>query len=123
MLNSNLLLRGNFDVDAHNCFSLQVQGRFLGSGFRPAATLAYSGSFFKTIDVCATYTVMPNSYDNIGLGLAFNIGTFHIYATTNNVIGCFKPLNTSSLNAQVGIVFNLRLPEMQWAGKRDAFEE
>ena len=123
MLNSNLLLRGNFDVDAHNCFSLQVQGRFLGSGFRPAATLAYSGSFFKAIDVCATYTVMPNSYDNIGLGLAFNIGTFHIYATTNNVIGCFKLLNTSSLNAQVGIAFNLRLPEMQWAGKREAFEE
>lgn len=111
MLNTNLLLRGNYDVDAHNRFSLQVQGRFMGSGFRPAATLAYSGSFFRMLDVCATYTVMPNSYDNIGLGLAGNFGTFHIYLTTNNIIGCFKPLNASSLNAQVGIVFNLRQPE------------
>ena len=111
MLNTNLLLRGNFDVDAHNRFSLQVQGRFLGSGFRPAATLAYSGSFFQMLDVCATYTVMPGSYDNIGLGLAGNFGPFHIYLTTNNIIGCFKPLNASGLNAQAGIVFNMWQPE------------
>ena len=111
MLNTNLLLRGNYDIDAHNRFSLQAQGRFLGSGFRPAATVAYSGSFFRMLDVCATYTVMPNSYDNIGLGLAGNFGIFHIYLTTNNVISYFKPLNASSINAQVGIVFNLRQPE------------
>ena len=108
MLNTNLLLRGYFDVNPQNRFSAQVQGCFLGSGFRPAFTVAYSGSFFRMLDVCATYTVMPNSYDNIGLGIAGNFGTFHIYATTNNVIGLFKPLNASSFNAQVGIVFNMR---------------
>lgn len=106
-LNTNILLRGNYDLDADNRFSVQVQGRFLGSGFRPAMTLAYSGSFFNMLDVCATYTLMPNSYDNIGLGIAGNFGTFHIYATTNNVVGLFKPLNASGWNAQVGIVFNL----------------
>lgn len=110
-LNTNLLFRGNYDIDAHNRFSAQVQGRFLGSGFRPAVTLAYSGSFFHMLDVCATYTVMKESYDNIGLGLAGNFGTFHIYATTNNIIGLFKPLNTSGFNAQVGIVFNLWMSE------------
>ena len=110
-LRTNLLLRGNYDLDAHNRFSAQVQGRFLGSGFRPAMTLAYSGSFFQMLDVCATYTIMPHSYDNIGLGLAGNFGTFHIYLTTNNIIGCFKPLNASAFNAQVGIVFNLWQPE------------
>lgn len=108
MLNTNLLLRGYFDINPQNRFSAQVQGCSLGSGLRPAFTVAYSGSFFRMLDVCATYTVMPNSYDNIGLGIAGNFGTFHIYATTNNVIGLFKPLNTSSFNAQVGIVFNMR---------------
>ena len=116
MLNTNLLLRGNFDIDAHNRLSLQAQGCFLGSGFRPAATLAYSGSFFNMLDVCATYTIMPNSYDNIGLGIAGVFDTFHIYLTTNNIIGCFKPLNASTFNAQVGIVFNLWLPERRAVG-------
>lgn len=112
-LNTNLLLRLNCDLNPidnfkmQNRISAQVQGRFMGSGFRPAFTVAYSGSFFRMLDVCASYTVMKGSYDNIGLGLAGNFGTFHIYLTTNNLIGCFKPLNASSFNAQVGIVFNL----------------
>jgi hypothetical protein len=113
-LNTNVLLRANFDLNtpdpykARHRFSAQAQGRFMGSGFRPAFTVAYSGSFFQMLDVCATYTVMKDSYDNIGLGLAGNFGTFHIYLTTNNLIGCIKPMNASGFNAQVGIVFNLR---------------
>ena len=112
-LNSKVLLRGYYDIDGRNRFTLQAQGVFYNSGFRPAMTLAYSGSFFKKIDVCASYTLMKDSYDNIGLGLAFNLGVFHIYAASNNVLGLFKPLNTSALNAQVGIVFNLRKAEKQ----------
>lgn len=107
MLNTNLLLRGNYDLDANNRFSAQLQGKFCGSGFRPALTLAYAGSFNRMFDVCATYTIMRGSYDNLGLGVAGNFGTFHIYLTTNNVFGFFMPLNASAMNAQVGIVFNL----------------
>lgn len=108
-LNTNLLLRGNFDLDVHNRFSAQVQGCFLGSGFRPALTLAYNGCFFEKLDVCATYTMMPHSYDNIGLGISGRLfKTCNIYLTTNNLIGFFKPLNMSALNAQLGIVFVLR---------------
>ena len=113
-LNTNLMLRGNYDLDANNRFSAQMQGRFLGSGFRPAFTVAYCGSFFNNLNVCATYTMMPHSYDNIGLGVSAMIETCNIYLTTNNLIGLFKPLNTSAFNARVGIVFNLFLPERRY---------
>lgn len=118
-LNTNLLLRGNYDFDAHNCFSAQVQGCFLGSGFRPALTLAYCGSFYDNLNVCATYTAMPYSYDNIGFGISAMIETCNIYLTTNNLFGVFKPLNTSAFNAQVGIVFNLFLPERHYVDESD----
>ena len=113
-LNTSLLLRGNYDLDARNRFSAQVQGRFLGSGFRPALTLAYCGSFWNNLNVCATYTMMPHSYDNIGLGISAMIETCNIYLTTNNLIGLFTPLNTSGFNAQMGIVFNLWIPERRY---------
>ena len=113
-LNTNLLLRGNYDLDDQNRFSAQVQGCFLGSGFRPALTLAYCGSFYDNLNVCATYTMMPHSYDNIGFGISAMIETCNIYLTTNNLFGFFKPLNTSRFNAQVGIVFNLFLPERSY---------
>lgn len=125
MLNTNVMLRGNFDINPCNRFSVQVQGRFLGSGFRPAMTLAYCGSFFNNLNVCATYTMMPHSYDNIGLGFSWMIETCNIYLTTNNLIGCFKPLNASGFNAQVGIVFNLWLPERRYVkpAKQTAYME
>ena len=113
-LNTNLLLRGNYDLDDQNRFSAQVQGCFLGSGFRPALTLAYCGSFYDNLNVCATYTMAPHSYDNIGFGISAMIETCNIYLTTNNLFGFFKPLNTSRFNAQVGIVFNLFLPERRY---------
>lgn len=108
-LNANLLLRGNYDLDVNNRFSAQMQGRFYGSGFRPAFTLAYNGYFFDKLDVCATYTVMPGSYDNIGLGIAGRFfKTCQVFVTTNNVIGLFNPMNTSGMNIRAGIVFVLR---------------
>ena len=113
-LNTNFLFRANYDLDANNRFSAQVQERFLGGGFSPAFTVAYCGSFFDNLNVCATYTVMPHSYDNLGLGVSAMIETCNIYLTTNNLIGLFKPLNTSTFNAQVGIVFNLFLPERRY---------
>jgi hypothetical protein len=113
-LNTNLLLRGNFDLDTHNRFSAQVQGRFMGSGFRPAFTVAYCGSFFNNLNVCATYTAMPHSYDNIGLGISAMIETCNIYLTTNNLIGIFKPLNTSAFNAHIGVVFNMFSPDKRY---------
>ena len=113
-LNTSLLLRGNYDLNPQNRFSAQIQGRFMGSGFRPAFTVAYCGSFFNNLNVCATYTMMPHSYDNIGLGVSAMIETCNIYLTTNNVIGLFKPMNTSAFNAQVGIVFNLWIPDRRY---------
>ena len=114
-LNTNLLLRGNYDLDDQNRFSAQVQGCFLGSGFRPAFTVAYCGSFFNNFNVCATYTMMPHSYDNLGFGISAMIETCNIYLTTNNLIGFFKPMNTSGMNAQVGVVFNMFLPKRRVA--------
>ena len=125
MLNANLLLRANYDLNPCNRFSAQLQGRFMGSGFRPALTLAYCGSFWNNVNVCVTYTMMPHSYDNIGLGFSWMIETCNIYLTTNNLIGCFKPLNASGFNAQVGIVFNLWLPERRYVkpAKQTAYME
>ena len=124
-LNTNLLLRGNYDLNPQNRFSAQLQGRFLGSGFRPAFTVAYCGSFWNNVNVCATYTMMPHSYDNVGLGVSAMIETCNIYLTTNNLIGLFRPMNMSGFNAHVGIVFNLWIPErriIDESGKPDYLE-
>lgn len=107
MLHTQMLLRGCYTLDENNRFFAQAQGYCSGTGFRPALTLAYNGSFFDMLDVCASYTMMRNSYANFGLGLGFKLGIVQLYATTNNIIGVFNPMNTKNFNAQVGLVFNI----------------
>lgn len=108
MLNTNVLLRGYYDLDQENRISLQAQGCFMKGGFSPAFTVAYSGTFFEMLDVCATYTLMKDSYTNFGIGLGGNFNTFHIYLASNNILGAITPLNSKSFNVQAGIVFNMR---------------
>ena len=104
-LNSTLMVRGFYDYTAEHRFSAQLTGYCSGIGFRPAMTLAYTGSFADNYDVVATYTMMRGSYFNLGLGLSANWNGFLIYAGTNNVLGFINPANTSNVSFQFGISF------------------
>lgn len=105
MLNTSAMVRGYFDLTPNNRFSAQLLGYYTGSGIKPAATLAYTGSFINRYDVVVMYTVMPGSYDNIGIGLSANFGVIQLFVASNNIIGFFNPLNSSQLNFQFGISF------------------
>lgn len=104
-LNTNLMLRGYYDVTPSNRFSAQFMGYNLGMGMKPALTLAYTGSFANKYDVVATYTMMPGVFDNLGIGLSANFGGLLLYVATNNIFGFTNPANRGLLNAQFGISF------------------
>ena len=104
-LNANVMVRGYFDLDPSNRFSAQFMGYNMGLGMKPAVTLAYTGSFGDKYDVVTTYTMMPGSFDNIGLGLSANFGGLLLYIASNNILGFFNPANSSQIHAQFGISF------------------
>ncbi|MCR5014344.1 MAG: DUF5723 family protein [Bacteroidales bacterium] len=104
-LNTSFMVRGYYDWTIEHRFLAQLTGYCSGIGLRPAMTLAYSGAFADNYDIVASYTMMPGSYDNLGLGLSANFGGFLIYVASNNVIGFFDPANISGLNFQFGISF------------------
>ena len=108
LLHTNFLLRGAYSLNEKHRFIAQMQGYCSGLGFRPAFTVAYNGNLNKYFDLCATYSMMKNSFDNIGIGVTCNLKFFHLYLATNNIIGCFNPLNTSGVNIQAGIFFTVR---------------
>lgn len=104
-LNTNMMLRGYFDLTPENRFSAQFTGYNMGLGMKPALTLAYTGSFKDKYDVVVTYTMLPGGCDNVGLGLSANFGGLLMYVASNNVLGFFNPANRGLLNAQFGILF------------------
>ena len=104
-LNANLMVRGYYDLTPEHRFSAQLTGCNFGLGLKPALTLAYTGSFADKYDVVTTYTMMPGSYDNLGIGLSANFGGMLIYVATNSIFGLFNPANRTLTHAQFGLSF------------------
>lgn len=105
-LNTSLMVRGYYDLTPEHRFSAQLMGFATGIGMKPAMTLAYTGSFGDNYDVVATYTMMPGSYDNLGIGLSANFGGFIMYVASNNILGFFNSANITQTNLQFGLAFS-----------------
>ena len=105
-LNTTLMVRGYYNLTPEHRFSAQLMGYATGLGMKPAVTLAYTGSFLEKFDVVGTYTMMPGSFDNIGLGLSANLGAVTLYVASNNILGFFNPTNLTQTNLQFGISFS-----------------
>lgn len=105
-LTPRLVLQADYEFAKHHRVSAATQFRFAKNYFQPSLTLAYDGLFFNSIDVCVAYTMQRHSYDNLGIGVGFNLGYLNIYAGTQNIIAALSVKNVSQLTATAGIVFN-----------------
>lgn len=113
MLAGRFLVEGYCNLGKYHRFSALFQGRIVQEQFIPSFTVAWNGNFFKIFDLCVNYTIAKRSYGNLGLGVGFNLGVFHIYAATDNIFAFFNSgnpvrslLNTRNANIQAGIVFD-----------------
>lgn len=113
MLAGRFIVEGYCNVGKHHRFTALFQCRIVNKYFMPSFTIAWNGTFLNIFDLCVNYTIARKSYGNLGLGVGFNLGVFHIYASTDNFFGFFNSksplrslLNTPSANLQAGIVFD-----------------
>lgn len=101
-----VVFQADYEFAKYHRVSAATQFRFASHYFQPSFTIAYDGCFFNSIDVCVAYTMQRRSYDNLGIGLGFNLGYLNIYAGTQNIIAAFSVRNASQLTATAGVVFN-----------------
>jgi hypothetical protein len=104
MLTSKMMLDCYFDLTPSNRFILQFKGYFLGKHFLPQFTVAYNGSFWNAIDVVISYTIMKNSFTNLGVGFGFRMWPIHLYMGTDNVLAAINVFNATKVNATVGLL-------------------
>ena len=114
-LTPRVVLQADYEFARFHRLSAAAQFRFANNYFQPSFTVAYDGLFFNSIDVCVAYTLQRNSYDNLGVGIGFNLGFLNIYAGTQNIIAAFSQKNTSQLTATAGVVFNWGHYKNWWA--------
>ena len=67
-LKTRLMLQGYFQLNKLARFTAIGQMYYLNNEYRPALTLAYSGSIFRLLNVTASYTMSEYSGNSIGAG-------------------------------------------------------
>lgn len=114
-LKTRIMLQGYYELMPMARFTAIGQMYYVKDKFRPALTLAYSGSFFKFLNLTASYTASKYVGNSIGAGLSLNFGPLNIYAVTDNIMILSK-LNASTMelatsyesaNVRLGLVFTL----------------
>lgn len=104
---AKLLLSGYYNINKNNSLSLLFRGDIVSKTMLPSFTFAYSGSFFNFLDVYATYSIIGKTYANVGIGLGLRAGPIHMYLLTDNIIAAFAPLNSATMNVQMGMLVHI----------------
>jgi hypothetical protein len=112
-LKTRLMLQGYFQLNKLARFTAIGQMYYLNNEYRPALTLAYSGSIFRLLNVTASYTMSEYSGNSIGAGIGINFGPLNVYAVTDNIMIASKynasPMEMltsfDSANIRVGLLF------------------
>lgn len=106
MLPARFMVQCDYEINNNHRVSAVLQGRLVGNKFIPSATFAYDLNISRFVDVCAAYTLQRNCFDNVALGLGFNMGPINLYAGTNNLLTLISNKNWSRASAYFGLVVN-----------------
>ena len=115
-LSSKIYLSGKYNLNEKNFASLVLYGQFYDSKIHPAVSLAFTTAVGRWLNASVNYSILNNSYSNIGFGLVLNPGWFQWYIISDNVLGMMVldkyngtpvPAYTKNLNLRVG--FNLTI--------------
>ncbi len=94
---------GSYDISETLSAGAVFYGDIARERFRPAIALSVQKQFGKIFSLGGVYAIRNNTYDNVGLNFALNLGAFQLYGVSDNVVSVFRPLNTKSVNFRVGM--------------------
>lgn len=89
-LPSFLNIAGTYHLTTHDHFGLLFRHQFLKDLGWTTATLGYTRSFGRNVNLSITNSIIESSFINPGVGFAANLGPVQLYMLTENIIA---PIN------------------------------
>ncbi len=105
-LSTQVYLSANYKIFEKSNAGLLLYARIFDKTVNPGMALSYNQRVGRWLDFSVSYSMYNRSYNNIGMGLAFNAGSGQFYVVSDNLLGAFLPQNAKNLNIHFG--FNLR---------------
>jgi outer membrane protein OmpA-like peptidoglycan-associated protein len=98
-----IFLSGVFNINPRNKLGLLYTGDLYNDNLRSGYTVSFDKQIGRIWNLCFTYSVFNNSYNNVGFGTWFRIAAFQVYAVTDNALAVLEPFDTKNVNLRVGI--------------------
>lgn len=135
MLIARVHLGATFKVITNEKFEgklgVLVQSEFYNRSVRPSLTLSYSQNVLRILNASVSYSMVNNSFNNLGVGVSVNLGPVQIYGVMDNILvmnttkfvnnpgeaGFQYPTNSSTMHARVGL--NLTFGKKKASKKKD----
>jgi len=101
----HVYLGANYRINENSFAGGLIHMEFFKKTVQPTVSLSYNLQVGRHLTTSLSYSYMNHTFDNVGLGLAVNVGAVQLYTVTDNVIGLIAPLDAR--NTQVHFGFNL----------------
>ena len=85
-LPTKFYLSGNYELTKNLSLGALFFGEQFGDRFSSGMTAAVNKNFGKLVSTSLTYTVSNRSYNNIGLGVSFNVSPVQLYFVGDNLL-------------------------------------
>ncbi|MFW6018950.1 MAG: DUF5723 family protein [Bacteroidales bacterium] len=107
-LTTRFYLGGQFHINDKQQAGLLFRGQYFNGDFWPAITASYNHRFGRIFSLSASYTATHDSYLNVGLGGALNMGPIQLYVISDNWMAAFRPEQTKYFNLHFGLNVAIR---------------
>lgn len=102
-LTGRFFIGANYQLDERTLVGGLIQSEVFQERFIPSITASIHRKLIKWVGVSASYTIINQSYANIGLGVNLNPGPVQFYLVSDNVLGAFKPQDSRYFQVRFGI--------------------
>lgn len=102
-LTSRIYLGASYKISEKGMVGGLLQTEFFKSKINPSISLSYQHKFSNLFHASASYTIINNSYNNLGGGIIFHPGPVQLYVIADNILGAFQPQNARHMQIRAGI--------------------
>lgn len=104
-LPTKIYLGGTYDLNKKVNLGALSRTEIFNGQVQSSLSFSANARFFRNLSTTVSYSVINNSYNNLGVGLATKLGPLQFYAVSDNVIAAIRPNSAHLANIRFG--FNL----------------
>lgn len=106
-LYTQFYLGSNYRITKSHNAGILFYGNFHNRRLYPGLTLSWNSKLTRIFSVSVTYTMVNNTFNNLGLGYTLNGGPFQIHMISDNIINAFSLGNARLVNMRFGMGFTI----------------